>query len=79
MCSAEMRAVVKFARCRDETISIGDDIEVTIVAIHDGWVQISVTAPKSVSVEREEARIRSRAVAVRRKAPTREDKHGQGT
>lgn len=42
------------SRQRDETIVIGDDIEVTVVDILDGKVRIGVTAPKEVSVHRRE-------------------------
>ncbi|WP_282876560.1 carbon storage regulator CsrA [Pseudomonas peli] len=37
-----------------ETLCIGDDISVTIVAINGNQVRIAIDAPKSVDVHREE-------------------------
>lgn len=37
-----------------ETLCIGDDITVTIVAINGNQVRIGINAPKSVDVHREE-------------------------
>lgn len=37
-----------------ETLCIGDDISVTIVAINGNQVRIAIDAPKSVAVHREE-------------------------
>jgi carbon storage regulator len=42
------------SRQRDESIMIGDDIEITIVDIRGGKVRIGINAPKSVSVHRKE-------------------------
>ena len=42
------------SRQRDETIVIGDDIEVTIVDIRGDKVRLGINAPKSVSVHRKE-------------------------
>lgn len=42
------------SRQRDETIMIGDDIEVTIVDIRGDKVRIGVNAPKQVPVHRRE-------------------------
>lgn len=42
------------SRQRDETIIIGDGIEVTIVAIRGDKVRLGITAPKDVSVHRKE-------------------------
>lgn len=41
-------------RQRDETIMIGDDIEVTIVDIRGDKVRLGITAPKEVSIHRKE-------------------------
>ncbi len=38
----------------DETIMIGDDIEVTVVDIRGDKVRLGITAPKEVSVHRKE-------------------------
>lgn len=42
------------SRMRDETIKIGDDIEVTVADIRGDRVRLAVTAPKEVSVHRKE-------------------------
>ena len=42
------------ARQRDETIMIGDDVEVTIVDIRGDKVRLGINAPRSVSVHRKE-------------------------
>ncbi len=42
------------SRQRDETIMIGDDIELTIVDIRGDKVRIGITAPTSIPVHRKE-------------------------
>src|SRR6266513_2420136 len=42
------------SRQRDETIIIGDDIEIPVVDIRGDKVRLGVTAPKSISVHRKE-------------------------
>ena len=42
------------ARQRDETIVIGDDIEITIVDIRYDRVRVGITAPRAVQVHRKE-------------------------
>lgn len=42
------------SRRRDETIMIGDDIEITIVDIKGDTVRVGISAPRDVSVHRKE-------------------------
>ena len=42
------------SRQRDETIMIGDDIEVTVVDIRGDKVRLGITAPKEITVHRKE-------------------------
>ena len=42
------------SRQRDETIMIGDDIEITIVDIRGDKVRIGITAPTEIPVHRKE-------------------------
>lgn len=42
------------SRQRDETIMIGDEIEVTVVDIRGDKVRLGINAPKSVTVHRKE-------------------------
>lgn len=42
------------SRQRDETIMIGDDIEVTVIDIRGDKVRLGVNAPKEVTVHRKE-------------------------
>ena len=42
------------SRQRDETIMIGDDIEITIVDIRGDKVRVGINAPKEISVHRKE-------------------------
>jgi len=41
-------------RQRDQTIMIGDDIEITVIDIRGDKVRLGITAPKSVPVHRKE-------------------------
>ena len=42
------------SRRKDETIMIGDDIEITIVDVRGDTVRMGIKAPRSVSVHRKE-------------------------
>lgn len=42
------------SRQKDESIMIGDDVEVTIVDVRGDKVRLGITAPKSVPVHRRE-------------------------
>ena len=42
------------SRNRDETIMIGDDVEITIVDVRGDRVRIGINAPRSIQVHRKE-------------------------
>ncbi len=42
------------SRQRDDTIMIGDDIEITVVDIRGDKVRLGINAPKEISVHRKE-------------------------
>jgi len=42
------------SRTTEQTIMIGDDIEVRVVGIRGGKVKLGITAPRSVAVHRRE-------------------------
>jgi carbon storage regulator len=42
------------SRQKDESIMIGDDVEITIVEIRGDRVRLGITAPREVSVHRRE-------------------------
>ncbi len=48
------RTMLVLSRHRDETIMIGDDIELTVVDIRGDKVRIGVKAPSNVPVHRKE-------------------------
>ena len=42
------------SRQRDQSIMIGDDVEITIVAVRGDKVRLGITAPKIIPVHRKE-------------------------
>jgi carbon storage regulator len=42
------------SRQKDESIMIGDDVEIIIVDVRGDKVRLGITAPKSISVHRKE-------------------------
>lgn len=49
------------SRRYNESVKIGDDVTITILAVRRGTVRIGVSAPKTVPVHREEVYERIRA------------------
>jgi len=43
-----------FTRKKDESLIIGNEIEVTILSIGSGNVKVGITAPRHISVHRQE-------------------------
>lgn len=50
--------MLNLTRKPGETINIGDDITVTVLAVKDNQVKLGVNAPKDVKVFREEIYLR---------------------
>jgi carbon storage regulator len=42
------------SRCKDESIIVGENVEVLIVDVRDNKVRLGITAPKDISVHRKE-------------------------
>ena len=42
------------ARAENETIRIGDDVEIVVVSIRGNRVRLGIKAPKSVTIDRQE-------------------------
>lgn len=42
------------SRQKDETIVIGDDVEITVVDVRGDKVRLGISAPRSISVHRKE-------------------------
>ena len=42
------------SRCKNESIMVGEDVEVMIVDIHNGKVRLGIAAPRSIPVHRKE-------------------------
>ncbi len=61
------------SRNRDESIIIGDDIEVVIVDIRGDKVRLGITAPKDVSVHRREVYEAIKREGERRCSPSEDD------
>jgi carbon storage regulator len=47
-------AMLVLSRQRDESIMIGDDVEITIVDVRGDKVRLGINAPKSIPVHRRE-------------------------
>lgn len=61
------------SRQRDESIMIGDDVEITIVDVRGDKVRLGITAPKQIPVHRREiydAIQREKAQKAAEEAPT---------
>lgn len=53
--------MLSLSRRIGETICIGDDITVTVTAIHGGQIKLGINAPKNVPVNRKEIHQRIQA------------------
>jgi carbon storage regulator len=42
------------SRCKDESIMVGDDVEVVIINVRGNKVRLGITAPKHIPVHRKE-------------------------
>ena len=59
------------SRQKDESIVIGDDVEITIVDIRGDKVRLGITAPRSISVHRREV-----YDAIQREKQQKQEKEG---
>ncbi len=53
-CNLKGIKMLVLSRNKDESIMIGDDIEVTIVDVRDNKVRLGITAPRNIPVHRRE-------------------------
>ena len=61
------------SRQRDESIMIGDDVEITIVDVRGDKVRLGINAPRSVSVHRKEIYLAIQKEKEEHPAPTSGD------
>ncbi|HRX87209.1 MAG TPA: carbon storage regulator CsrA [Phycisphaerae bacterium] len=70
------------SRQRDQSIMIGDDIEITIVDVRGDKVRVGINAPRQVSVHRKEVyeaiRRETQAAGGTPPPPAPSDKNGNG-
>jgi len=62
------------SRQRDESIMIGDDVEIIIVDVRGDKVRLGITAPKSVPVHRREIYDAIQREKTEKKEPEKESK-----
>ncbi len=62
------------SRTKDESIIIGDDIEITIVDVRGDKVRLGINAPRSISVHRKEI---YEAIQREKKQRAEEEKKGE--
>lgn len=48
------RAMLVLSRQKDESIMIGDDVEITIVDVRGDKVRLGINAPRNITVHRKE-------------------------
>ena len=63
------------SRQKDESIIIGDDVEITIVDVRGDKVRLGINAPRSISVHRKEV---YEAIQRERDQKSKEDAEGAG-
>ncbi len=63
------------SRQKDESIIIGDDVEITIVDVRGDKVRLGISAPRSISVHRKEI---YEAIQREKKQKAKEDAEGAG-
>ena len=63
------------SRQKDESIIIGDDVEITIVDVRGDKVRLGISAPRSISVHRKEI---YEAIQREKEQKAKEDAEGAG-
>lgn len=61
------------SRQRNESIMIGDDVEITIVDVRGDKVRLGITAPKAISVHRKEVYLAIQQEKAGQKPPKNQD------
>jgi carbon storage regulator len=67
------------SRERDESIMIGDNIEIIIVDVRGGKVRLGITAPKNIPVHRREVYDAIKNEKPQRKKEKKEPKENNGS
>lgn len=62
------------ARKRDQSIMIGDEVEVIVVDVHGDQVKLGITAPRQIPVHRKEVYEEIQRENIRAAAETKADK-----
>lgn len=62
------------ARKRDQSIMIGDEVEVIVVDVHGDQVKLGITAPRQIPVHRKEVYEEIQRENIRAAAETKPDK-----
>ncbi|MDI6793545.1 MAG: carbon storage regulator CsrA [bacterium] len=62
------------ARKRDQSIMIGDEVEVIVVDVHGDQVKLGITAPRQIPVHRKEVYEEIQRENIRAAAETKHDK-----
>ena len=65
------------SRQRDESIMIGDDVEIIIVDVRGDKVRLGITAPKNIPVHRREIYDAIQREKTEKKEPQQQDKEPQ--
>lgn len=57
-CKQEIRNMLVLSRKENESLIVGDNVKITVLDFHRGQVRLGISAPREVSVHREEVYLR---------------------